>query len=161
MLSESSFRKDEKQPPWHFKFLPLKMKQFRVGIRWQELKTLLFQTTQRYFFSASKAEQGHGPCGPSGTQQAGAVKDVPPLPPAPDCRQRQGQETEESHKIFNPPKGASDGIQGPCFRRIKAQSEACIRNHMQQKNTKSILGEKKGKRNYLRFFLPDLKQEIY
>lgn len=66
------------------------------------------------------------------------------------CRQRQGQETEESHKTFNPPKGASDGIQGRCFRRIKAESEACIKKqspkHTQQKKpTKSILGEKEGK----------------
>lgn len=33
MLADSSFRKDEEQPSWHVRFVPLKAKQFSVGIK--------------------------------------------------------------------------------------------------------------------------------
>jgi len=56
VLADSSFRKNEEQSSQHVKFVPLKAKQFSVGIRWQELKKNPFPDCPKIPFQGFKSQ---------------------------------------------------------------------------------------------------------
>lgn len=161
-LSNSSFRKDEEQPPWDVKFVPLKVKQFSVGIRWQELgkktQNNLSRLPRDIFSGLQMLINGIAPVSKEMWKASFPIHFLAswlstaarPVSPAPDMQRETGAaKREENHKLFKPLKGALDGIHASHFRGTKALPKACISKNAittskttQQNPTKRILWEK-------------------